>query len=44
MLFRIVSMVSPIFIVVMAGFIYGRRNRPDMSAAKRMNMEPSALI
>ncbi len=39
MLFRIVSIVFPIFIVVMAGFIYGRRHRPDMSAANRMNME-----
>ena len=40
MLFRIISMVFSVFIVVMAGFICGRPNRPDMSTANRMNMLP----
>jgi len=39
MFLRIVAIVFPIFIVVIAGFLYGRRQRPEMAAANRLNME-----
>lgn len=39
MLLRIVSIVFPIFIIVLAGYAYGRKHRPEMIAANRMNME-----
>jgi predicted permease len=39
MLLRIVGIVFPLFIIVMAGFAYGARHRPEMVAANRMNME-----
>ena len=39
MLLRIVSIVFPIFIIVLIGCLYGRRHRPDMLAANRLNME-----
>lgn len=39
MLYHIVSIVFPLFAVVMAGFFYARRYQPDMAAANRMNME-----
>ncbi len=39
MLLRIVSIVFPIFIIVLAGYAYGRRHRPEMLAANRLNME-----
>lgn len=39
MLWRIASIVFPIFIIVMVGFFYGRRYRPDMDAANRLNMQ-----
>jgi len=39
MLYRIVSIVFPLFAVVMAGFFYARKRAPDMAAANRMNME-----
>lgn len=39
MLLRIVGIVFPIFLIVLAGFLYARQRRPDMSAANRMNME-----
>ena len=39
MLFRIVSIVFPIFAIVMTGFAYGRRHRPEMMAANKLNME-----
>lgn len=38
MLFRIVSIVFPIFIIVLVGFAYGRRHRPEMLAANQLNM------
>jgi predicted permease len=38
MLLRIVSIVFPIFIIVLVGFLYGRRHRPEMLAANRLNM------
>ena len=39
MFFRIVSIVFPLFAVVAAGFLYGRKRDPDMTAANRMNIE-----
>jgi predicted permease len=39
MLFRIVSIVFPIFIIVLVGYAYGRRHSPEMRAANRLNME-----
>ncbi|MDR2789162.1 MAG: AEC family transporter [Candidatus Accumulibacter sp.] len=36
---RIVSIVFPLFAVVMAGFFYARKRDPDMAAANRMNIE-----
>ena len=38
MLYRIITIVFPLFAVVMIGFLYGRRCQPDMTAANRMNM------
>ncbi|MCM2340330.1 AEC family transporter [Rhodoferax sp.] len=38
MLFRIVSIVFPIFIIVMVGFAYGRKHRPDMQVANSLNI------
>ena len=39
MFYRIVSIVFPLFAVVMLGFLYARKHNPDMTAANRMNME-----
>ena len=39
MLFRIVNIVFPIFLIVIAGFVYGRKHQPEMVAANKMNME-----
>lgn len=39
MLLRIVSIVFPIFIIVLIGYVYGRRHRPEMVAANRLNMD-----
>jgi cbb3-type cytochrome oxidase subunit 3 len=36
MLLRIVSIVVPICLIVMIGFAYGRKRRPDMAAAKTL--------
>lgn len=38
MLLRIVSIVFPIFIIVMIGFAYGRKHRPDMQVANSLNI------
>jgi predicted permease len=39
MLLRIVGIIFPIFSIVLIGFLYGRRHRPEMLAANRLNME-----
>lgn len=39
MVLRIVSIVFPIFLIVMVGFVVGRKNRPDMQTANRLNMQ-----
>ena len=38
MFLRIISIVFPIFLVVMIGFAYGRKHRPDMSVVNNLNM------
>ena len=38
MISRVIEIVFPIFIIVFAGFLYGRRYRPEIAAANRMNM------
>lgn len=38
MFLRIISIVFPIFIIVMIGFAYGRRHRPDMQVANSLNI------
>lgn len=38
MFLRIISIVFPIFIIVMIGFAYGRRQRPDMQVANSLNI------
>ncbi len=39
MLLRIAGIVFPIFIIVMTGFVYGRRHQPDMTLPNRLNMQ-----
>jgi predicted permease len=36
---RIVSILSPIVLIVLAGFWYGRKHNPEMSVANRLNMD-----
>lgn len=38
MFLRIISIVFPIFLIVMVGFVYGRKHRPDMRVANNLNM------
>ena len=39
LLYRIVCIVFPIFAVVLVGFCYGYRYRPDMAVLNRLNMD-----
>ena len=39
MLLRIVSIIFPLFAIVLAGWLYGRVRRPDMSFANQINMD-----
>lgn len=39
MIERIAGIVVPIFLVVLVGFLYGRKHAPDMEAANRINMD-----
>ncbi len=39
MLLRIVSIIFPLFAIVLAGWLYGRARRPDMSFANEINMD-----
>jgi predicted permease len=36
---RIASILSPIVLIVIAGFWYGRKHNPEMSVANRLNMD-----
>jgi predicted permease len=39
LLIRIISILFPLFAVIAVGFLYGRRFRPDMTFANRLNMD-----
>ena len=39
MLLRIVSIIFPLFAIVLLGWLYGRRHRPDMALANQLNMD-----
>jgi predicted permease len=39
MLLHVLGVVFPIFAIVALGFLYGRRRRPDMVSANRLNLE-----
>ena len=39
MLPRILAILFPIFAIVAAGYFYGRRHRPEMAVANRLNMD-----
>lgn len=36
---RLVAILFPIFAIIAAGFFYGRRHRPEMTVANRINMD-----
>jgi predicted permease len=37
--FRLLAILFPIFAIVAAGFFYGRKHRPEMAVANRLNMD-----
>mgnify|MGYP002858897693 CR=1 FL=1 len=39
MLLRIVEILLPVFAIILAGYLYGRRHRPEMAVANRLNMD-----
>jgi predicted permease len=39
MLLKILEVVFPVFAIVMVGFVYGRRYRPDMTVVNRLNLD-----
>lgn len=39
MLIRIISIIFPLFAIVLAGWLYGRAKRPDMRFANEINMD-----
>jgi malate permease and related proteins len=39
MTLRILSIVLPIFLIALLGYVYGRARRPDMSVVNRINMD-----
>ncbi len=39
MIAEILSIVTPVFGLVLVGYLYGRRHGPDMSAANRVNLD-----
>lgn len=39
MLWQLISIVFPIFSIVLVGYLYGRRHTPDMAAANRLNID-----
>lgn len=36
---RIISIVFPVFAIIIAGWFYGRRHKPDMAIANRLNLD-----
>ncbi len=39
MLWQLVTIVFPIFSIVLLGFLYGRKHTPDMAAANKLNID-----
>lgn len=39
MLLRILAIIFPLFAIIFAGWLYGRRKRPDMGFANQLNMD-----
>jgi len=39
LIYRIITIVFPVFAIVAAGYFYSRRHKPDMSAGNRINMD-----
>lgn len=39
MLLRLAAILTPIFAIVLAGFLYGRKKRPDLAVANQMNLD-----
>lgn len=39
MVWQLISIVFPIFAIVLVGYLYGRRHSPDMAAANKLNIE-----
>lgn len=39
MALRIIEILFPIFMIVFVGYLYGKRHRPEMSVANRLNMD-----
>ena len=37
--FRLLAILFPIFAIVAAGFFYGRKHKPEMAVANRLNMD-----
>jgi hypothetical protein len=43
MAIRITAILFPIFAIVAAGYVYGRRHAPEMGVANRLNMDVFVL-
>ena len=39
MLWQLLSVIFPIFAIVLLGFLYGRRHTPDMASANKLNID-----
>ena len=39
LIYRIITIIFPVFAIVAAGYIYSRRHKPDMSTGNRINMD-----
>jgi len=39
MLWQLISIVFPIFAIVLLGFLYARKHSPDMAAANKLNID-----
>jgi len=39
LIYRIVTIIFPVLAIVVAGYIYSRRHKPDMSTGNRINMD-----
>lgn len=39
MVWQLISIIFPIFAIILLGFIYGRKHTPDMAAANKLNID-----